>query len=171
MNHGVTVISANVPAGRRNFPATSRDRSARHVPAPGRPDPPSPRPSSSVPAWIHATLASGPRGTPCPGVQWLQPADLAPISRHRHSPGMEREFEGETVDSRRSGLVEPEGPGGHLYLLVLEGNTSAVHPLPRSGSLLVGRSSEAGIPIRDPSVSRQHAKVVLENGEAQVVDL
>ena len=84
---------------------------------------------------------------------------------------MRPEFEGETVDARRDEPAASRTPDEHLYLLVLDGNTSAVYPLPHSGGLLIGRSPEAGVPIRDLSVSRQHAKVVLEDGEAQIVDL
>ena len=57
------------------------------------------------------------------------------------------------------------------YLLVLEGNTSAIFPLPGSGTLLVGRASTADIHVEDASVSRQHAQLTLEESEARISDL
>ncbi|WP_395811758.1 sigma 54-interacting transcriptional regulator [Archangium minus] len=57
------------------------------------------------------------------------------------------------------------------YLLVLDGGSSALCPLPRSGSLLVGRLPTADIRVEDPSVSRQHARVLVEEGEVRIADL
>src|SRR4051812_4590455 len=84
---------------------------------------------------------------------------------------MPSRFEGDTVDSRGRGPSDPPAVDEHLYLLVLEGNRSAIHQLPRSGTVAMGRGPEAGIRVDDPSVSRQHAEVVLENGVAHIVDL
>ena len=81
------------------------------------------------------------------------------------------EPQGDTLDGRRRRTAAYPDPGKPHYLLILEGSTSAVYPLPRSGNLVIGRSPEAGVVIRDLSVSRQHAEVVLERGEARIVDL
>ncbi len=44
-----------------------------------------------------------------------------------------------------------------VQLLVLTGDDVEVHPLPASGRVVLGRSSESDVRIDDPSVSRRHA--------------
>jgi DNA-binding NtrC family response regulator/pSer/pThr/pTyr-binding forkhead associated (FHA) protein len=76
----------------------------------------------------------------------------------------------ETEDSRRASA----GPGSvaeRQYLLLLEGNSSVLCPLPRGGSLVIGRAQGSDITVEDPSVSRQHARVVVEGGEVFIADL
>jgi two-component system response regulator AtoC len=77
----------------------------------------------------------------------------------------------DTEDERRRGLGAPPAPEERLYLLILEGNTSSLCPLPRTGTLLVGRSPSADIQVQDSSVSRQHARVMVEDGEVHIADL
>jgi two-component system response regulator AtoC len=67
---------------------------------------------------------------------------------------------------------EPSSPAGApAYLLVLEGESSARFLLPASGVVLIGRDAEADLRLRDDSVSRRHARLVLGGGEARIVDL
>ena len=75
--------------------------------------------------------------------------------------------ETQTQDAGRPGRRER---AERLYLLVLEGNTSFLHPLPRDGARLIGRAPDADIRLDDPQVSRHHARVVVEGGVARIVD-
>ncbi|WP_437652882.1 sigma 54-interacting transcriptional regulator [Sorangium sp. So ce1182] len=60
---------------------------------------------------------------------------------------------------------------GGSYLLVVQGSSSSVLPLPRSGVVLLGRGPGADVRLRNTAASREHAKVVLLDGRAQLVDL
>jgi DNA-binding NtrC family response regulator len=53
----------------------------------------------------------------------------------------------------------------------VDGDSSEFHLLPHSGALLVGRSSGADLCVKDPSVSREHARITVEEGEAWIADL
>ncbi|HLL81247.1 MAG TPA: sigma 54-interacting transcriptional regulator, partial [Longimicrobium sp.] len=77
----------------------------------------------------------------------------------------------ETEDPRQLRRDDRPVPGARLYLLVLDGNSSALSSLPRGGSLLVGRAAGADIPLQDTSVSRQHARIVVADGQVSIVDL
>ena len=61
--------------------------------------------------------------------------------------------------------------GGRTYLLVVEGGSSSLYPLPRSGEVLIGRSEEADLRLDEQSASRNHAKILVGEGELRVVDL
>ncbi len=61
--------------------------------------------------------------------------------------------------------------GGASYLLVLEGDSSWRYLLPASGVVLLGRDSEADLRLRDDSISRRHARIVINAGEVRIVDL
>ncbi|WP_224241793.1 sigma 54-interacting transcriptional regulator [Hyalangium gracile] len=61
--------------------------------------------------------------------------------------------------------------GERAYLLVLEGESSFRFPLPSSGMVLIGRDAEADLSLRDDSVSRRHARLVLKGGEVRITDL
>ncbi|XYH99722.1 sigma 54-interacting transcriptional regulator [Sorangium sp. So ce1128] len=60
---------------------------------------------------------------------------------------------------------------GGSYLLVVQGSSSSILPLPRSGVVLLGRGPKADVRLRNTAASREHAKVVLLDGRAQLVDL
>jgi len=83
---------------------------------------------------------------------------------------MPAQVDRETVDARGAG-ARSSAAGERLYLLVLERSSAVVHPLPASGTVLIGRAVEAGIVVQDPSVSRQHAQVVVGQDEARIFDL
>jgi DNA-binding NtrC family response regulator len=57
------------------------------------------------------------------------------------------------------------------YLIVFHGETSANFALPSTGSVLIGRSDEAQLRIDDQGVSRRHAALALDQGEARLMDL
>ncbi|WP_437511045.1 sigma 54-interacting transcriptional regulator [Sorangium sp. So ce1099] len=63
------------------------------------------------------------------------------------------------------------GDGVARYLLVIDNASSRRIDLPRDGTLAVGRSPEADIRIDARGVSRQHARVIIANGEVRIVDL
>jgi two-component system, NtrC family, response regulator AtoC len=77
----------------------------------------------------------------------------------------------DTQDARHSGPESPPSREERRYLLMLDGDSSMLKALPYTGSVLIGRSTGADIPVQDPSVSRQHARVEVEEGEAYLVDL
>ncbi|WP_437815484.1 sigma 54-interacting transcriptional regulator [Sorangium sp. So ce1078] len=60
---------------------------------------------------------------------------------------------------------------GGSSLLVVQGSSSSVLRLPRSGVVLLGRGPRADVRLRNTSASREHAKIVLLDGRAQLVDL
>jgi len=61
--------------------------------------------------------------------------------------------------------------GERRYLLVLDGDLAQFQLLPPSGTLLIGRSSTADIRIQDASVSREHARITVEEAETWITDL
>ncbi|WP_338264000.1 sigma 54-interacting transcriptional regulator [Corallococcus caeni] len=75
----------------------------------------------------------------------------------------------DTEDSRKG--ASRAAPADRLYLLLLLGNTSTLVPLPREGSVVIGRAAGADLLVDDASVSRQHARVGVAQGEAFIADL
>ena len=57
------------------------------------------------------------------------------------------------------------------HLLVFGGATSWLYPLPATGDVIIGRSEAANLRIDDAAVSRQHARLVIDNDGVTVVDL
>jgi DNA-binding NtrC family response regulator len=77
----------------------------------------------------------------------------------------------ETLDARQTASPAPREEAECLYLLVFEGNSSSLCPLPREGELLIGRASTADLHVQDASVSRHHARVTVTDGAARIADL
>ncbi|MCP3102116.1 sigma 54-interacting transcriptional regulator [Myxococcus sp. K15C18031901] len=76
----------------------------------------------------------------------------------------------DTLDARSSRpSPAQEEPSAHL--LVIEGSTSSLCPLPREGEVLIGRASTADVRVQDASVSRHHARVRMSAGAARISDL
>src|SRR3954462_5185353 len=63
-------------------------------------------------------------------------------------------------------LEAPRLLGDRHRLLVWLGDSASSWPLPKSGTVMVGRSAEVEIQIPSPMVSRQHARIVV--GPTQV---
>jgi pSer/pThr/pTyr-binding forkhead associated (FHA) protein len=61
-------------------------------------------------------------------------------------------------------------PGQH-YLLVLQGESSTIVPVPACGTLIVGRGPEASLRVRGATVSRRHATISKHGDVVQVTDL
>ncbi len=57
------------------------------------------------------------------------------------------------------------------YLLVFEGASSRLFPLPDPGQVRVGRADDADLQLADVKVSRHHARITLEGGRAWLSDL
>jgi len=57
------------------------------------------------------------------------------------------------------------------HLLVFGGASSWLFPLPATGDVVIGRSESANLRIDDASVSRQHARLVLDGDSVTLVDL
>ncbi|WP_205522561.1 sigma 54-interacting transcriptional regulator [Myxococcus eversor] len=74
-------------------------------------------------------------------------------------------------DTRPIGTPSEPSGAGAAYLLVLEGESSWRFPLPAEGVVLVGRDDKADLKLKDESVSRRHARILVTDEGARVVDL
>ncbi len=74
-------------------------------------------------------------------------------------------------DTRPLGSAPESSDSGASYLLVLEGDSTSRFSLPAEGVVLVGRDEQADLCLRDDSVSRRHARLVLTEEGARLVDL
>ncbi len=61
--------------------------------------------------------------------------------------------------------------GASAYVLIMEGETSSMFPLPEDGEVIVGRAETAGLRLRDHAVSRAHFKLIVSGAAVQVADL
>ena len=57
------------------------------------------------------------------------------------------------------------------YLLVIEGQSSLLCPLPPSGELLIGRAEDCQLRLSDRTASRHHARLLIDGTAITVVDL
>ena len=62
------------------------------------------------------------------------------------------------------------GEGGR-HLLVIGRTAVAIHPLPERGVIVIGRSRGVDLVIDDRSVSRRHARLVVDPDSVTVADL
>ena len=69
------------------------------------------------------------------------------------------------------GAALPVDPHERYYLMVFHGEASTCFVLPRTGSVTIGRSDEAHLRVDDHSVSRRHATLTMDHGEARIADL
>jgi DNA-binding NtrC family response regulator len=67
--------------------------------------------------------------------------------------------------------LDDEGLAQRFALVVYNGNTTEVVRLRANRSLVVGRDFPSQLQIDDPSVSRQHSRFVLQDGNVSVEDL
>jgi len=88
-------------------------------------------------------------------------------------PGEKLTLDGPTLGvlGARGGAAPPADPRDRQYLMVFHGETSTSFALPRTGSVLIGRSDEAHLRIDDHGVSRRHAMLTMDQGEGRLVDL
>jgi DNA-binding NtrC family response regulator len=75
------------------------------------------------------------------------------------------------VQTRSLPAKEGAATAEHAYLLVVEGETSRIVPVPGQGVLLIGRGEDADVRLNDSASSRRHARIVIADGEARLTDL
>jgi DNA-binding NtrC family response regulator len=82
-------------------------------------------------------------------------------------------YRGATPSERAASIVENEvAPSAERrHLLVFSGGTSWMYRLPLSGTVVIGRSETADLRIDERSISRQHARLVLDGDAATITDL
>jgi two-component system, NtrC family, response regulator AtoC len=67
-------------------------------------------------------------------------------------------------------LAARDGSDG-AYLLIVEGATSAMLPLPREGTLTIGRAEDCDVRLNDAACSRRQARLHLRDGAVTLEDL
>jgi DNA-binding NtrC family response regulator len=77
---------------------------------------------------------------------------------------------GETTRSFTTEPVSVRAPRSFHFLVVERASSRSV-PLPPVGFLLIGRGAEADIRLDDPSVSRKHARVMVQEDAVRLIDL
>ncbi len=70
----------------------------------------------------------------------------------------------------RFGPSEAATPGS-AYLLVVENDSSKIVHVPRTGEMVIGRTSDAEVLLSHPSVSRRHATIRVVDGVMRIADL
>jgi transcriptional regulator with GAF, ATPase, and Fis domain len=78
---------------------------------------------------------------------------------------------GSTPSDQPARVHEDEPAGTRRHLLVFGGASSWLYPLPAAGDVVIGRSEAANLRIDDASVSRQHARLVLDGDGVTLIDL
>jgi two-component system, NtrC family, response regulator AtoC len=68
-------------------------------------------------------------------------------------------------------IDEEVGTVGRAELLIIAGDSSWRFPLPRAGTVLVGRAAEADLRIDRTPISRKHARILVTEREVQIEDL
>src|SRR6185369_13264718 len=83
---------------------------------------------------------------------------------------------GPTIDPERIRLtgtapvIDRAGPRGP-HLVVVEESSSFPFPLPPQGEILIGRGTEADLPLHERATSRRHATLTVAEGQVQITDL
>src|SRR5205814_4588699 len=57
------------------------------------------------------------------------------------------------------------------HLVVVEESSSFPFPLPPQGEILIGRGTEADLPLGERAASRRHATLTVAGGQVQITDL
>jgi len=70
-----------------------------------------------------------------------------------------------TLDSTRAARA------GGAYLLVVEDGSSRMFPLPEPGIVTIGRTPDVELQLDHTSVSRRHARILVDQGEVRISDL
>jgi two-component system, NtrC family, response regulator AtoC len=74
------------------------------------------------------------------------------------------------ISTVRNRLPIKADPNSQFDLLVIINNLVSSFPLPASGEVTIGRSRDANVQIIDPSISRDHARIIV-NETFAIVDL
>ncbi len=67
-------------------------------------------------------------------------------------------------------MLRADGPDG-AYVLVVEGASSSMVPLPKEGTVLIGRAPECAVRLNDVACSRRQANLHISDGEVRLEDL
>jgi two-component system response regulator AtoC len=67
-------------------------------------------------------------------------------------------------------VIDRAGPRGP-HLVVVEESSSFPFALPPRGEILIGRGTEADLPLGERAASRRHATLTVENGQVRITDL
>src|SRR6478672_12695423 len=85
--------------------------------------------------------------------------------------------EGEAPDPSKTRTIRPAAAERdaastpRIYLLVLQGDSSWIFPLPQTGVIAIGRTPDADLELTDETASRQHARIMTAGGQVRLVDL
>src|SRR3954470_7382207 len=66
--------------------------------------------------------------------------------------------------------IDRAGPRGP-HLVVVEESSSFPYPLPPRGEILIGRGTEADLPLGERAASRRHATLTIADGRVRITDL
>jgi len=76
------------------------------------------------------------------------------------------------IDDPTRTADQPAAPdAGRAYLFVVQGTSSSMHLLPYNGAVMFGRDPKADIRLLNTAASREHARIVIASGQAQIIDL
>src|SRR5688572_28580389 len=67
-------------------------------------------------------------------------------------------------------VLDRAGPRGP-HLVVVEESSSFPFALPPRGEILIGRGTEADLPLSERAASRRHATLTVTDGQVQITDL
>jgi len=81
------------------------------------------------------------------------------------------QYAGVTPSEQATSSGEADGAAARRHLLVFNGPSSWIHPLPVRGDVVIGRSETADLRIDHGAVSRRHARVMLDDDAVSVLDL
>ncbi|MFO0727838.1 MAG: sigma 54-interacting transcriptional regulator [Myxococcota bacterium] len=84
--------------------------------------------------------------------------------------GTSEAMAGEDLTLSFEAALHPEAPTP-AHLVVVDGDSSWIEPLPVAGELVVGRSQDAHLRVAEPSVSRLHLKLMIAKHEVRAIDL
>jgi len=76
-----------------------------------------------------------------------------------------------TLSAHADSVRAAPAPPATRYLVMVEGQSSAILHLPARGEVIVGRAPDAQVRVQDPTASRRHAKLMLTEGETTLIDL
>src|SRR5262245_23930777 len=91
-----------------------------------------------------------------------------PKDTHDHLPRARRGWSRRAAGGRACPSPETQPAA---WLLVFEGDSSRRVPLPANGEIIIGRADSCQVAVREAGVSRQHARIWIDGGQALVTDL
>jgi DNA-binding NtrC family response regulator len=74
-------------------------------------------------------------------------------------------------DKTATSILDRATLGNRAYLLLIEDGSSSMVPLPNQGAITIGRAPDVELRVDHASVSRRHARILIERGQARLCDL